>query len=333
LIGHIFALAAFSQEREQVQSVKIEHGDLSVTFQDNSDSPKLLSGIQSMFNVKQSSDHDAYDPHGAGASAGLNSEHIISGHRNKNNAFAPRHGKYSLYKLGDGRSVVLVRRAADSPWRVDSTLTYTIVEPNYIDFEFRCTPRDASLFGERGYALFFFANYMNDVQDVSLNFRGRHVNSNEKSNEKSNGEGDGDEEWIKADGPEGHADWMRGGNYRALNAKPLEYDDDVKFRLNTWSYDSPQISKPFYYGRAKQDMTLILMFDRLQTERDQIRFSLYKFKLPDHPRPAWDFQYVVNQVQTDQQYGFRGRLVWKKFISPDDCQSEYKNWAEALQRR
>jgi hypothetical protein len=248
----------------------------------------------------------------------LNFEHIISGHQNPNNSFTPRHGRYTLQRLPDGESVLLVRRAEDCPWKVASTLQYVVNEPYYIDFTFRCTPQDASLFGSRGYAIFFFANYMNDVQDVALHFRGQHAP-------------DGHEAWIAADAPEGHRDWNGGGNYRAITANELEYDDDVQFRLNTWSYDWPRVAKPFYYGRAGHGMTLIMMFDRLHSARDQIRFSLYKFKLKKHPRPAWDFQYVVNKVESGVEYGFHGRLVWKKFISADDCWNEYKRWAAALE--
>ena len=104
---------------------------------------------------------------------------------------------------------------------------------------------------------------MNDVEDVSLHFRG-HESAH------------GPEVWIAADTPKGHPDWNGGGNYRALNAADLRYDDDVEFRLNTWSYDWPRIAKPFYFGRANHGMTLILMFDRLCSDRDQIRFSLGK---------------------------------------------------------
>ena len=311
-----FACVATSaaQEGDQVHSARIKSGELLVTFRDNAQSPRLLSGIDSLFNIKHSADYDAYDPDARGASAGLNFEHIISGHQNSNNKFTPRHGKYTLYKLPDGRSVTLVRRAADSPWRVASTLKYTVNAPHSIDFEFRCTPHDASRFGRRGYALFFFANYMNDVQDVPLHFRGKQS-------------ANGPEEWITAGAPRAHPDWNGGGNYRALAADDLEYDEDVRFRLNTWSYNWPRIAKPFYYGRASRGMTLILMFDRLHTKQDQIRFSLYKFKLPQHPRPAWDFQYVVNKVESGKQYGFRGRLVWKKFVDAADCLNEYESWA------
>ncbi len=312
----LFVLAAntFAQEVRQVESIQIDAGDLSVMFCDNSKSPDELSGIDRLVNVKQSAEYDAFDPTTEGASAGLNFEHIISGHDSPNNKFTPRHGPYTLIALPGGQSVVLRRLASDSPWRVASSLKYTVVAPHYIDFEFRCTPEDASLFGERGSAIFFFANYMNDVLDTALQFRGCRSS-------------DSSEEWISADAPSGHPDWNRGGNYRALTADEIPYDEDMSFRLNSWTYDWPRITQPFYYGRADHGMTFILMFDRLVTAADQIRFSLYKFKLPKHPRPAWDFQYVVNRMQSGKECGFQGRLVWKKFVSLADCLREYETWS------
>ena len=163
-----FLSTSAAQEGEQVQSARIERGELAVTFRDNSQSPQELSGIDALFNIKHAANYDAYDPDTRGASAGLNFEHIISGHESPNNKFAPRHGRYTLHKQPDGKSMLLVRRADDCPWKVASTLEYVVNEPHYIDFTFRCTPQDASLFGSRGYAVFFFANYMNDVEDVSL---------------------------------------------------------------------------------------------------------------------------------------------------------------------
>jgi hypothetical protein len=54
--------------------------------------------------------------------------------------------------------------------------------------------------------------------------------------------------------------------------------------------------------------------------------SLFRFKVPKHPRPTWDFQYVVNKVERDREYGFKGRLVWKRFVSAQDCLKEYEKW-------
>ncbi|QDT47608.1 hypothetical protein Pan258_16440 [Symmachiella dynata] len=299
------------------ETIDIKSGDLTVQFRDNSASPKILSGVQSLFNQRDAPGFDAYDPDGRGASAGLNFEHIISGHQTPHNKFTPRHGRYTLHRLPDQNSVQLVRRTEDSPWKVSSSLTYTVTAPHYIDFEFRCQVHDAQLFGERGWALFFFANYMNDVAEVPLHFRGIKQPGDEET-------------WIAGDAPAGPADWNSGGTYRHVDAAPLEYDDDVKFRLNSWSYDAPRFTKPFYYGRVARDMTLILMFDKAHTPVDEMRLSLFKFKLRQHPRPAWDFQYVVHRVEENREYGFRGRLVWKKFVSPTDCLEEYQTWAKNL---
>lgn len=313
-----FQALAVAQEEGETASVQIDRGELSVLFCDNSQSPGVLSGIDQLFNTKHAAGFDAYDPDTPGASAGLNFEHIISGHESENNKFTPRHGRYTLRRLPDGQSVELLRKADDGPWKVASTLRYTVRAPHYIDFTFRCTPEDAALFGPRQYAVFFFANYMNDVAESAIHFRGHAAE-------------DAPETWIAADAPKSHPDWNGGGNYRAIFAADLKYDDDVTFRLNSWTYDWPRIASPFYYGRAARNMTLILMFDRLHTARDQIRFSLYKFKLPKYPRPAWDFQYVINRVETGMEYGFRGRLVWKKFVSAEDCFEEYERWSAGLE--
>jgi len=183
--------------------------------------------------------------------------------------------------------------------------------------DFRCTPHDASLFGDRGYAVLFFANYMNDVEDLALHFRGKTGP-------------DADEAWIAADAPPGHADWNQGGTYRSIDAADLAYDSDHNFRLNSWSYDWPKFTQPFYYGRATRGMTLMMMFDRMHSDVDEIRFSLFKFKTKRHPRPAWDFQYVIKQIETDRLYGFRARLAWKPFVSAEDCEREYADWRTSL---
>ncbi len=316
LVGGVAASVADDGLGPATESVQIEAGDLAVRFRSNSASPGVLSGVQSLFNVKDAPGYDAYDPDGRGSSAGLNFEHIISGHQSPHNKFTPRSGPFTLHRLPNQRSVRLVRQAEDSPWRMASTLTYTVTEPHFIDFDFRCTPEDASLFGERGWALLFFANYMNEVAGTALHFRGIESPGAEET-------------WVAADAPRGHPDWNKGGNYRHRNAAALAYDDDVTFRLNTWSYEWPRFTRPCYFGRAAQGMTLILMFDRGHSPEDEIRLSLYKFKVDDsRKRPAWDFQYVIHRVETGREYGFRGRLVWKKFVSPEDCLAAYERWAE-----
>jgi hypothetical protein len=273
----------------------------------------VLSGLASLVHQKDAPAFDALDPDSPGASAGLNFEHIISGHKNANNAFTPRHGNYALYLLPGGKSARLVRRREDDPWAVSSSLTYAVARPHYIDVDFRCVPHDPARFGRRGYAVLFFANYLNNVEDVALHFRGIEAEG-------------GRERWITGAAPSGHADWNRGGTYRSAAASALEYDADHNFKLNSWSYDWPRFTRPFYYGRAAMGMVFQLMFDRSHTEEDEIRFSLFKFKVPHFPRPAWDFQYVLRKLEGGKEYGFKARLVWKKFVSPEDCLKEYEAW-------
>jgi hypothetical protein len=305
---------------EPVETVKIEKGDLSVLLRDNSRSPQTLSGLDALFHLEAARDFDAFDPDASGASAGLNFEHVISGHSNPANSFTPRRGKYELFRLPDGASAVLVRKAEDDPWALSSTLKYRVQEPHYIDFEFQCQAHQPELFGQRGYAVLFFANYMNDVAEIPIYFRGLV-------------EPGGVEKWIQAEAPSGHADYNGGGTYQSAPAKNLEYDKDHNFKLNLWSYDYPRFTQPFYYGRAAQGMVFMLMFDRMYRAEDEMRFSLFKFKVPRHPRPAWDFQYVIHKVEAGKTYGFQGRLVWKKFISAEDCLEEYRRWEIAARRK
>ena len=301
------------------KNITIRRGQLNVLFQDNSQSPRVLSGLQSLFHDGPSGDYDAFDPDAVGSSAGLNFEHIISGHNDKHNKFTPRHGAYTMHRI-DPSTIELRRRREDSPWDVSSRMRYSVVAPHYVDFEFTCIPHDPTRFGVRKYAIFFWADYMNQVDDVALHFLGQAGR-------------DAAERWISADAPNTHADYIGGGTYRHLSAKPLVYDEDHNFKLNVWSYEWPRFTRPFYYGRAAHGMTLMLMFDRAYSDDEEMRFSLFKFKVDDERRkPAWDFQYVIHQVAAGREYGYRGRLVWKKFVSPEDCLREYETWTESLRK-
>ncbi|MFO1095936.1 MAG: hypothetical protein U0992_21915 [Planctomycetaceae bacterium] len=90
------------------------------------------------------------------------------------------------------------------------------------------------------------------------------------------------------------------------------------------------MTQPFYYGRATRGMTLMMMFDRMHSDVDEIRFSLFKFKTKKYPRPAWDFQYVIKGNEAERENGFRARLVWKHFVNEEDCDKEYARWRESI---
>ena len=292
--------------------LELTAGDLRVAAWDNTFSPNRLSGIHSLVNLRDAPDYDAFR-------VALNFEHVLAGHRGPANDFSPRHGPYRLKQVNE-TGVEWTRRAEDSPWKLKSTMTLSLAPPNAIDFRFACTPGDAELFGTHGYAVLFWANYMNPLTDIDMHFRG--VTGP-----------DAREEWISVDAPPTDYLHRHGGVYRSRDSKRLPIDDNHKSPWSVVSYDYPRFTKPFYYARADQGMVLIMMFDRMTDDEDEIRFAMYRFQVkPESRRPAWDFQYVIRRVETGRRYGFRGRLVWKKFESAADCQAEYERFASTLSR-
>ena len=290
--------------------LEMKAGDLRVAAWDNSYSPNRLSGVRSLLNLRDAPEYDAFR-------VALNFEHVISGHHRPANDFSPRHGPYRLKEI-DETTVEWIRRSEDSPWKLDSSMGMTLAPPNAIDFRFRCTPRDASLFGEHGYAVLFWANYMNPLTDIAINFRG--VTGP-----------DAEPGWVSVDAPRTDFLHRNGGVYRSRDSKRLPFDDEHKSPWNVTSYEYPRFTRPFYFARADHGMVLIMMFDRMLTARDEIRFAMYRFQVKaESRRPAWDFQYVIRRVEADRGYGFRGRLVWKKFISAEDCEAEYERWQLGL---
>src|SRR5262249_3670927 len=91
----------------------------------------------------------------------------------------------------------------------------------------------------------------------------------------------------------------------------------------------PQIRKPFYCGQVSGGMGYEIMFDKLLNvaSGEEMRFYIFKL-IPGNP--AWDFGYVIRNPQVATNYRLRGRMVWKPFVSLDDCEAEYNAWSASL---
>ena len=192
--------------------IALSAGRLEVVFRDNARSPDLVSGIARLVNRRDAPGVNAFDESIPPASTGLNFEHVTSGHVTDHAIFSPRRGDYSLRELPDGRSVVFERRAEDSPWGLASTTRISLVAPHALDIEF------ASRFGEHGWALLFWANYMRPAPELALHFPGVVAPD-------SAGLDSARETWIPATAPNVHPRWAGGGTYRALRAAPLDHDE------------------------------------------------------------------------------------------------------------
>lgn len=270
---------------------ELQVGALTATFAGNGTG---LSGVQALYHEARP-DFDAFDPWTPGASAGLNFEHLTAGHRDGRNQFAPRAGRMALEVRSDGQAVRLTRAAGDSPWGVASTLTYEMAPPHYIDLRFRCTITDPAAFDPQGYALFFFASYMNVVEDIAIHFPG----------------------------PGDWESWPWAGTLKAVDADELEVAPDHDWPLNSRAYDAPRIAEPYYYGRVWDGMVWAMLFDRLRTPDDEIRFGMWAFK--GAPFPAWDWGYVVHDVRSGV-CGFDARAIFKPWAGREDIVEEYEAW-------
>ena len=60
------ALARAENEVQPVETATITEGDLKVLLRDNTRSPKILGGIDSLFHLKDAPMFDAFDPDSVG---------------------------------------------------------------------------------------------------------------------------------------------------------------------------------------------------------------------------------------------------------------------------
>lgn len=287
-------------------------GDLVATFRGNvkDGDCEHLSGVPVLTHSSSSGFSAFDDERNTNQAVGLNYEHLMSGHTDGRSNKAPRSGYFPLSVSPVG-SWTLTRTKESSPWSVSAEFTYDLKAPHYLDFAFNATIHDASQFGERAYALFFFASYMNNVIDPEINFKG-HVAPGAP------------ETWVKS------SPNVQGiGNYIAEQAIALPFDStDWALAINVPNVDRPRIAKPFYYGRTINNMVYIIMFDKLYSSEDEIRFAVARWKLPDDPRPAWDWAYVAKDVVDGKKVSFCGRVVWKQWVSREDCEQEYERWTK-----
>jgi hypothetical protein len=58
---------------------------------------------------------------------------------------------------------------------------------------------------------------------------------------------------------------------------------------------------------------------------NQMRIEVFASEEEAHERIK-----KLRKIEDKKEYGFKARLVWKKFVSPEDCQKEYETWAAAM---
>lgn len=249
---------------------------------------------------------------------GLNFEHIMNGSAKDANIcmFTPRKDSCFLFQVSDS-SALIIHKAKESSWNMDSEMKYTLTGKNYIDLDFKVTLREDKF--PLGYVGFMWASYINNAVDRRLYFWGMEKNS---------------KTWVAFG--ENTKTGFETGTVAFFNTDSLVYEKDTK-TLNLIEDKNKKFILPFYYGlvngcrgECKNDtMVYIMMFD----QTGPIRFAMWNFfrtgdgKADTHS-PAWDWQYVIRSPQLNKEYGYSARIVYKPYAGRKDVLKEYEAWAE-----
>ncbi|MCA9218112.1 MAG: hypothetical protein KDB27_33805 [Planctomycetales bacterium] len=238
--------------------------------------------------------------------AGINLEHYFDSRNQQGETFfEPRHSTMQLKRVDD--QTVELFQPQTKEYGVESRTTFTVCEPYYIDFEFRCTPKREISDGG-GFLGVFWASYINGPIDKSIYF----LDSQSTLNRPV---------WRQFCTQAHDRDSTV---LHKLDQTSLSFEDGVE---TLFSNTSPlRYSEPFFYGRFK-NMVLIYVFKPNQN----IRFSHSpsgggSTAAGDDTNPAWDFQLIVPQVQVGQEYGLTGRVIYKKWEGRDDVLAEVRKY-------
>ena len=286
-------------------SGKFSVGHLTAVIGDNEAEGEHRAGYNGIWSLThKTQERNLFVP----TVAGMNLEHIYDGQTldppgQTRLFFEPRNAPMAFKRLSDNSAEL--HQPPTPTFFLESWSTFTLREPDAIDFTFRC--RATQHVFRRGYIGLFWASYINAPDDKSLYFRdkkGWQQHCTAVHNSLSTVVHDGDT--FEPTFVEGHRDCL----YQ--NFSPLKYNS------------------PFYYGLFGRHI-LILMFDRAENIRFTHSPSGGGFNADAQTsNPAWDFQFLVPKYDVMQDYGFRARLIYRERCSRAEVLKAYEQWQAGL---
>jgi hypothetical protein len=283
--------------------VRVAAGDLEAVFVDNGAFGEHRAGYNGIASLRHTKEpRTLFVPQ----YAGFNLEHVFGGDELAD-LFEPRKHAMTIEKRSD--STVVLHQTPTPLSSVESTTTFSVRGPHYIDIEFDCVAHRLDFF-RHGYLGLFWASYINEPEDRSIHFLGRD-------------EAGGELRWIAAFS-ETHG--VKSTHRHSDDRKEFFFADNFNATLAN-HFSGYRYAEPFYYGRFN-GMVFIYMWDR----SEGIRFS----QSPTgggKKNPAWDFQFIVPDPVAGTHYGFRSCLVYKPFVSADDVLAEYRRWKGSLSKK
>lgn len=286
--------------KAQTDPLTLVSGELEAVFIDNSAYGEThragYNGIAELIHDEQ--DSTLFVPF----YAGFNIEHIFGGD-SLIELFEPR--RYPMHLERIDESSVLLHQSETPLSHMESWTTFTLIPPHYIDVDFRCIFHSDEFF-QHGYAGIFWASYINEPTDKKIYFYGRDKESAYQ--------------WLEGWSPK-HG--IKGTHLSKQDNNHLFMASNFNITLAN-DFSDFLFEKPYYYGRF-HNMVFAYLFD--VPENSLIRFS----QSPTgggEKNPAWDFQFIIPNVEEKTQYTFSARLVYKKFVGQEDITDEYDQWSK-----
>lgn len=242
--------------------------------------------------------------------AGLNLEHIFSGDAETFgwNIFEPRRAPMRLVRRTPTR--VELHQEQTEHWPLRSRITFELeATGDAIDFSYCGTPL-ADAWKKHGYIGVFFASYVQQPEDLSIQFIGR----------SRPGRGDNRPRWIK------HLPAKHGvaANHRPAGSAwdpPLDegFNIDLVSGVSDFEY-----LYPFYFGRSGENV-FVMMFERPR-DGGELRFA--QSPSGGGPgNPAWDFVYFQRAYAVNREFCFRARAVLRRFTDAEEIVRIYERWS------
>ena len=276
-------------------------GDITAVIGDNAAQDNHRAGYNGLWSLTHKAEKtNLFVP----TVAGLNLEHIFDGETldpmgETKIFFEPRNSPMEFKKISATEAEL--HQPPTPTFFLESWMTFKLVEPHYVDFAFRCRPTQHAF--KRGYIGLFWASYINAPDDKSMYFRGKSG-------------------WLQHCTP---AHDVLSTVLHESNSFDMtfarEHRDCLYMNFSPLKFDLP-----FFYGLFR-DMTMIVMFDRTQG----IRLTHSPSGGGNNAErqttnPAWDFQFILPKYEVNEDYGFKGRLVYRPRCSRDEVLKEYEAW-------
>lgn len=265
------------------------------------------NGIFSLTSVHQSK--SLFVP----AYAGINLEHIFHSTIDRNvreEFFEPRNAPMVFERID--RTTAKLHQPPTPLTQVESITQFTLLDPHYIDIEFRCISHTDRFSGKP--LGFFWASYINGPIDKSMYF-------------------------LTGNSTLDNPAWQQFcTQYHNHDSTVLWQNDTFRWEFEPamlnqtlfFSFSKITYSQPFFYGRF-ENMVWIVMF----ADPEGIRFAHSPSGGGSNPdlndtNPAWDFQWIIPSVQPGKEYSTRFRAVYKPWINRQDVIHEYRHYLDSF---